>query len=338
MSSPKNYAWIRGIGSCLPEQIVTNELLARRLGIDAEQIFKSSGIRERRWASAGTKTSDLGAAALRLAIADARIAICEVDYLLFGTMTPDRLVPGSAATVQHAVGLREIPCLDIRGACCNALYGLQLAKSLVVAGVARNVAVCLAEVQSPYLDLERRAATNSMLFGDGAAAFIVSSERSQGAMEIVDVHLAANGSYVDDLGVRCPGTEFGNHLTHATDSFPEDYFPRMVGQSVILQASRRMVSACQTVLARNDLPAGDVRWLVPHQANANLLLQVSKGLGLTTETEVISVIAETGNTSSASMGIALDALRRSGRVKTGDNLLMPAFAAGFTWGAALCRG
>ncbi len=330
-------ARIKGTGTSLPEQIVTNEVLAERLGIDAEQIFKSSGIRERRWAKAGMKTSELGATALKLALEDAETDAADVDYLLFGTMTPDRFIPGSAATIQQAVGLREIPCLDIRGACCNALYGLQLASSLILAGVARNVAVCLAEVQSSYFEIERRAATTSMLFGDGAAALIVSGEPGPGAIEIIDVLLAANGSYVDDLGVRCPGTEFGNHLIHPTDLFAEDYFPRMAGQSVILQASRRMVSASEAVLSRNSLSANDVRWVVPHQANANLLRQVSRGLGLTSETEVISVIDEMGNTSSASMGLALDALRQSKRVKAGDYLLMPGFAAGFTWGAALCR-
>lgn len=330
-------AWITGSASFLPEHIVTNEVLAERLGIGAEQIFKSSGIRERRWVSAGVKTSELGSAALNLAIEEAGIKTSDVDYLLFGTMTPDRFIPGSATAVQKAVGLREIPCLDIRGACCNALYGLQLAKSLVVAEVARNVAVCLAEVQSTYLNLDRRAATTSMLFGDGGAALIVSSEAMKGSIEIVDVYLAANGSYVDDLGVRCPGTEFGNDGIRDSELPAEDYFPRMVGQSVILQASRRMVTACQTVLSRNGLTASDVRWVVPHQANANLLLQVSRGLGLTSRTEVLSVIDETGNTSSASMGIALSALRRSGRMTAGDYLVMPAFAAGFTWGAALCR-
>ncbi len=328
-------AWITGTGSFLPQPIVTNEVLAARLGIEAEQIFKSSGIRERRWASEGMKTSDLAASALKVAIENAQIEASDVDYLLFGTMTPDRFVPGSATTIQHTVGLREIPCLDIRAACCNALYGMQLAQSLVIAGAGRNVAVCLAEVQSPYLDVNSRAATTSMLFGDGAGALLVSADQTEGAIEIVDVHLAGNGSYVDDLGIRCPGTEFRNHREQ--ERFGEDYFPRMVGQSVILQASRRMVAACHTVLTRNHLAACDVRWVVPHQANANLLLQVSRGLRLENETEVISVIEETGNTSSASMGIALDALRRSGRLQAGDYVLMPAFAAGFTWGAALCR-
>jgi len=321
-----------------PDQSVSNEELAERLGLEAEQIFKSSGIRRRRWAAQGATTSSLAAEALRLALEDARLQAADVDYLLFGTMTPDRFIPGSAPSVQKALGLREIPCLDIRAACVNALYALQLAAALVTSGAARHVAICLAEIQSAYLDLSASAGTTSMLFGDGASALIVSGEKTEGALEIVDVHVATDGTYVDDLGLRCPGTEFGAAHTHDRAEFSTDYFPRMVGQSVILQASRKIVAACQTVLQRNNLTASDVRWMVPHQANANLLAQVARGLKFPTDQGgVISVLEDYGNTSSASMGIALDTLRRSGRVKEGEYLLLPAFGAGFTWGAGLCR-
>jgi 3-oxoacyl-[acyl-carrier-protein] synthase III len=321
-----------------PEAVVTNEELAARLGLEAEQIFKSSGIRRRRWAAPGATTSSLAADALQAALADARLNASDIDYLLFGTMTPDRFIPGSAPSTQKLLGLREIPCLDIRAACCNALYALQLARALVASGTAARVAICLAEVQSAYLDISPAAGTTSMLFGDGAAALIVAGEAGAGALEIVDVHLATDGTYVDDLGLRSPGTEFGAAHTHDRAEHAADYFPRMVGQSVILQASRKIVAASQAVLQRNHLAATDVRWMVPHQANANLLAQVARGLKFPTEDgAVVSVIEEYGNTSSASMGIALDTLRRSGRIKSGDYLLLPAFGAGFTWGAGLCR-
>ena len=337
-------AFITGSASYLPEGVVTNEAIAARLGLDPEQIFKSSGIRRRCWAPSGTTTSSLATAALRVAIEDAALKIDQIDYLLFGTMTPDRLIPGSAAAVQSALGLREVPCLDIRAACCNALYALDLARALVLTGSATNVAVCLAEVQTPFLDLSNKAATLSMLFGDGAAALIVSNQPSVSAsadhpnLEIIDVMLATNGQYVDDLGIRCPGTEFGTASSHPATEHLTDYAPRMNGQSVILQASRRMVSAGRSLLERNQLTSKDVRWLVPHQANANLLAQVARGLGLgQSECEVVSVLEDLGNTSSASMGIALDSLRRAKKIKRDDYLLLPAFAAGFTWGAALCR-
>ncbi|MBD0327584.1 MAG: 3-oxoacyl-ACP synthase, partial [Pyrinomonadaceae bacterium] len=178
----------------------------------------------------------------------------------------------------------------------------------------------------------------SMLFGDGASALVVSGEQRAGALEILDIHLATDGTYVDDLGLRSPGTEYGAAHTHDRAEHAADYFPRMVGQSVILQASRKIVAASQTVLQRNNLAAADVRWMVPHQANANLLAQVARGLKFPTDNGgVISVLEDYGNTSSASMGIALDTLRRSNRIQSGDYLLLPAFGSGFTWGAGLCR-
>src|SRR5436190_2351761 len=236
-------AFITASGAHLPQTVVSNDQLAEKLGLTPEQIYKSSGIRERRWASRGEMTSSLSVEALK----KSGVTLDEIDYLMLGTMTADRFIPGSAPMVQTAVGLREVPCLDIRAACCNTLYGLQLANALVVSGAARNVALCVAEVQSAFLQLTPAAGTTSMLFGDGAAALIISNKGEEGALEIVDVHLATDGKYVDDLGIRCPGSEFGNV------GEPQDFAPRMIGQSVILQASRKMVSACQTVLERNSL-------------------------------------------------------------------------------------
>lgn len=321
----------------VPEQSISNEELSERLGLEAEQIFKSSGIRRRCWATQGTTTSSLAVNALNLALEDAGLKAEDVDYLIFGTMTPDRFIPGSSPAVQKALGLREIPCLDIRATCCNALYALQLARALVTSGTARHVAICLAEIQSAFLDLSHKAGTTSMLFGDGASALIVSDERSEGALEILDVYLATDGTYVDDLGIRCPGTEFGTARSLDMNEHGEDYAARMVGQSVILQASRKIVAACQTILERNNYQATDIRWMVPHQANVNLLKKVARDLKFPTDQDgIISVLEDYGNTSSASMGIALDTLRRSGRIQSGERLLLPAFGAGFTWGAGLC--
>jgi 3-oxoacyl-[acyl-carrier-protein] synthase-3 len=322
----------------VPEQIVTNEELAPRLGLTPEQIVKSSGIHRRRWVTPGTTTSSLAAVALKLALRDAALVHDEIDYLIFGTMTPDRFIPGSGPAVQKSLGLGEIPCLDIRNACCNALYGLQLARALVASGVARHVAICLAEIQSPYLDLSPAAGVLSMLFGDGAAALIVSAGPGDSALELVDVYLATDGTYIDDLGIRCPGTEFGSARGNNSNTQSGDAAPRMAGQSVILHASRKIVAACRTVLDRNRLQIADVRWMVPHQANANLLAQIARSLHFSTENDaVVSLLQDYGNTSSASMGMALDTLRRSGRIQAGDYLLLPAFGAGFNWGAGLCR-
>ena len=329
-------AFIIGSGTYAPDRIVTNAEISQKLGLDPEQMFKSSGIRRRRWAPAGTPTSKLAALALKEAIVDAGITVNEVDYLLMGTMTPDRFIPGSAPQVQHTLDLGRIPSLDIRAACCNALYGLQIAKSLVISGAAKRVALCLAEVQSAWLDLSPASGTTSMLFGDGASALVISAEKQPLSLNVIDIVLVTDGAYGDDLGIRRPGSQFG--VGAAPGEQTSDDKPRMNGTTVIRHASRNIVEACNILLSRNNLTVENIRWIVPHQANANLLSQVARGLNFPTVGDgIVSVLEDFGNTSSASMGIALDMLRRSGRIHSGDHLMLPAFGAGFTWGAALCQ-
>ena len=330
-------AFITGTGAFLPERIVANEEIASTLGQTPEQIFQSSGIRHRRWAAPGTRTSALASAALKCALHDAAVHSDEIEYLLLGTTTPDRFIPGTAPAVQRDVGLARVPCLDIRASCCNLLYALQLAGSMVAAGTAKVLALCFAEIQSAWLDMSPGAGTTSMLFGDGASSLIVSGHESRHSLQIVDVLLRTDGNFVDDLGVRSPGTEFGNNLNgNWVQSC--DYLPRMNGQRVIMRASRNMAAACRALLLRNGLTEQDVAWIVPHQANYNIMRQLLRALGLTRHVDrLVSVIEEYGNTSSASMGIALDSLRKSGKMRRGDYVLLPAFGSGFTWGAGLCR-
>ncbi len=296
------------------------------MGLSAGQIEKSSGIRSRRWAAENETTSELGAAALDLAIRDAGVAPNQIDYLLLGTMTPDVRIPGSAPAVQARLGLGAIPCLDVRAACCNALYALQIGSALIRSGTASCIAIVLAEVQSTWLNLAPEDGTLSMLFGDGAAALILRAEPRPGALEVSDVLLATDGQYADDLGIRAPGVRFGDS--------PNDRRPRMNGQTIIMHASRKMTAACQELLKRNRIEPAGVSWLVPHQANLNLMKGLQRSLGIPAEA-LVSIIETTGNTSSASMGLALDHLRRSGRLCAGQKILLPAFAAGFTWGAGL---
>ena len=326
-------SFIIGSGMYAPERVVSNEEIAPLLGLEPEDIFKFSGIRNRRWVSRGTKCSTIAALSLKEAIANANLRPQEIDYLIFGTMTPDRFIPGSATAVQKELELPEIPCLDTRAACCNALYGLQVATALVKSGVAKNVGLCLADIQSVGLDLTPESGKISMLFGDGASSLIVSEKESETALEVIDIMLAANGSYIDDLGILSPGTEsFGQ------ESDNKNFIPRMKGQSVILQASRRITDTCRKILVKNDLTMDSIRWLVPHQANANLLNQIASSLKFSMGNGgLVSIIEDFGNTSSASMGMALDRVRRSEKISSGDYFLMPAFAAGFTWGAGICR-
>jgi 3-oxoacyl-[acyl-carrier-protein] synthase-3 len=329
-------AFITGSGMYVPEHIVTNEELAPKLGVTVERIHQATGVTRRRWAAPGTHTSMLAAHALKDAIHNAGLSAHEIDFLLLGTTTPDRFIPGTAPAVQKHAGLGLIPCLDIRATCVNALYALQVARSLIVAGNATHVGACFAEIQSPWLDLSPASANISMLFADGAGAFIVSKAPREGALQVLDILLRTDGQYADKLGVRAPGTEYGPK-PHA-HTHERDFHPRMDGPAVLLRASRSMVAACRAVLNRNGLTAQEVRWVVPHQANINILHQVMRGLGISRHPErLVAVIEDYGNTSSASQTMALDALLRSGQLTKGDYVLMPAFGAGFTWGTALCR-
>ena len=318
--------YIRGSGAKLPERIIANEDIADKLGLKPEYIFSQSGIKRRRWVSEGEKTSSLATDALKLALENANLLPEDIDYLLLGTMTPDRFIPGSASAVQKAIGFREIPCLDIRAACCNALYGLQLASALVANKTAKNVAICLSEVQSPWLDLSIESGKISMLFGDGASALIISAEPMKLSIQILDILLATDGNYIDDLGVRCPGAEFGTNLPDQNDVIKNDFLPSMNGKSVIMQASRKITAACEEILRRNNNKIENLIWMIPHQANANLLDLIKRNLKFSGKNQtVVSVIEEYGNTSSASMGIALDYLRQSNKIQTGEFILIRAF-------------
>jgi 3-oxoacyl-[acyl-carrier-protein] synthase-3 len=320
--------FIVGSGVSVPDQIVTNDELSRTLGLDAEYIFKMSGIRRRRWASPESKTSDFAASAIQNALNDVPIPPEEIDYLFIGTMTPDRFIPGCSTAVQQLLSLRMIPCLDIRATCCNTLYAMQLSSALITSGIAKNIAAGFSEIQSRSLSLTRNDAKTSMLFGDGASALIISSQPKQKSIRLVDFAIASDGAHVDDLGIRSPGTEFKD-----VDS-EENCRVRMNGQKVIAHSVRKLGDTCKNLLEKNEVSPSAISWIVPHQANSNLLRLLCQGLEIPQERLVLA-IEEYGNTSSASMGIAIDTLRKKHSAVKGDWVLLPAFGAGFTWGAAL---
>jgi 3-oxoacyl-[acyl-carrier-protein] synthase III len=330
-------AWIVGTGATLPERVVTNDELAGVLDIDAGRIEASSGIRERRWAAAGEATSDLGARAVEAAIEDARLQPSDVDYLIGGTLSPDYQVPGIAPLVQRKVrGLPCVPALDVRVGCTAILYSLQIARALVVSDSARTVVCFGAEAQSKGLDLSPRSAETSMLFGDGAGALVVSGAPSRTALQILDVLIETDGAHAELLGVRAPGTAHGARWLDDAAIAEGLHFPSMDGRTVILHAVRRLVGAAESIVRRNELSLDDLDLVVPHQANGNLLRALAPRLGCPDE-RVVTNVARLGNTSGASAFLALDQARHEQRVRPGALVLVLAFGAGFTWGAALFR-
>jgi len=323
-------AYLIGTGVCLPDRIVSNDELGISFGIDPETIFKKTGIRHRRWAGSGTKTSDLAGLALAAAVQDAELSGSNLEYVIFGTMTPDRFIPGGSTRLQSALNLPQIPCLEIRNACCNVLFGLQLGSSLINTRSFKKVGLACADVQSRYLSQDPSNASLSILFGDAGSAIILSDTPNEKALKLVDVLIRSDGEHVDALGIRAPGTEFPNPNM-------EDFYPSMDGRIVIAEALKNLCDVSTDLLARNNLSIkDDVSWIVPHQANANLFREIARRLDFPLE-RIVSVISDSGNTSSASLGLALHELRNSSRLRSGDRILLPTFGAGFSWGAAIAE-
>ena len=331
--------YIIGCGAALPERVVTNEELAPALGVAPDWIEANSGIRERRWVNAEQSASELAVMAMRDALIDAGVNAAQLDYLIGGTLSPDYQVPGIAPLVQRKLeGCRQIPAVDVRVGCAGILYSLQLARALVESGAASTVACFGAEAQSKGLDISQRSAELSMLFGDGAGAVIISRERGQSglALRIDDVLIATDGNFAADLIVRAPGTANGARWFDREQREERLHYGAMNGRSVILQAVRKLGDAAIEITTRNNITLDQIDVIVPHQANANLLRALGKRLAISEERIVMNV-DRYGNTSGASAFLALHQTQHEKRLQPGARVLILAFAAGFTWGAALCQ-
>ena len=332
-------AYLVGFGAALPERVVTNESLAAQLGVEPAWIETNSGIRERRWVEDHQSTSDLAVAAVQDAIDDAGINAAQLDYLIGGTLSPDYQVPGVAPLVQHKLaGCRAIPALDVRTGCAAALYSLQLAAALIDSHAAETIACFGAEAQSKGLRLDRASAELSMLFGDGAGAVLVSREPKQNgpSIRIEDVLISSDGAFAEDLIVRAPGTANGPRWFDDEQRHRGLHEGAMNGRTVILQAVRKLGDAARQITGRNGVSTEQIDLIVPHQANLNLLSALARQLEIPRDRFVVN-LDRYGNTSGASVFLALEQAKSEGRLRAGMRVLILAFAAGFTWGAILGR-
>ncbi len=333
--------FITGYGSALPHRVVTNAELAPLLGVTPEWIEANSGIRERRWVEADQAASDLAVAAVRDALSDASTRAGKVDYLIACTLSPDYQVPGIAPIVQRKLeGSGHVPAIDLRAGCAAILYCLQLARALIESRAASTVVCFGAEAQSKGLDLHPRSAELSMLFGDGAGAVVLSGESKltdkarEYLVRVDDILIETDGSFAEDLIVRAPGTANGARWLDESRLDSRMHYGSMQGRNVILQAVRKLSDAADRILVRNGLSPNEVDLVIPHQANANLLAALARKLSIDTDRVVMNV-DRLGNTSGASAFLALSQAHREGRIRPGSRLLILAFGAGFTWGAAL---
>ena len=326
--------FIVGTGRYLPQRVVANSDLAEVLGADPDWIVKNTGIESRRWADSSQATSELAAEAATLAVQGAELPFHAIDYLIAGTMTPDYQIPGIAPLIQSRLGLKNIPALDIRTACCNPLYAFDIGSALISSGRAEHVLIVGAEVQSKGLKLAPDARDISALFGDGAGACVISRFSRSGAIKVVDISLFTDGKFAKDLAVLAPGTGNGTRWYDDDPEYRNLFYPVMNGKTVILHAARKLGEAARCVLQRHHLSAPDIGLVIPHQANANLLRAVCRDLSIPAE-KCVSVLEWCGNTSSASILIALDWANEQKLVSPGSHVLFLGFGAGFSWGAAL---
>jgi 3-oxoacyl-[acyl-carrier-protein] synthase III len=325
-------------GAALPERVVKNSELAAILEVAPEWIELNSGIRERRWADSKVSTSDLATDAVEAALMNASMGADRIDYLIGCTISPDYQVPGIAPIVQRKLsGCRNVPAVDLRVGCCAILYSLQICMGLIRSSMAET-AVCFgAEVQSKGLDLSRRSAELSMLFGDGAGALIVSREPHRDrSIKIEDILIATDGGFAGDLTVRSPGTANGERWIDQEQLRAGLHFGSFNGRSLILHAVKKMADAATEITSRNGISMDQIDLIIPHQANGNLLRSLCKRLSFSEERVIIN-LDRFGNTGGASAFLALWQAIDEERLRPGSHALVLAFGAGFTWGAALIR-
>ncbi len=323
-------AFIRGLGFYVPANVVTNQDLESRVETSDEWITTRTGIKQRH-ISTGEITSDLGAEASRRALADAGLPLDDVTHVICATCSPDSYCPNTATQIAHKLGLVGRMAFDLNAACSGFIYGLQTARALIALDPGAVVLVVASEVLSSRINWQDR--TTCVLFGDGSGAAVVSADAAPGGVEIVDALLESDGQYGELLTILGGGSARPYALGEAVD---EDFYIQMNGREVYKVAVRSMADVCRRMLDKHGLGVDDLDHFVAHQANLRIIEAVGKKLGLARET-VFANVQSYGNTSAASVGIALAEGKADGTFTAGQRVLLTTFGAGFTWGALLLQ-
>lgn len=324
---------ITGLGFHVPPRTVTNHDLTALMDTSDAWIVERTGIRERHFVDPGTGSSDLGVEAARKALADAGRTAADVDFVIFATTTPDWMFPGNGVLVQQQLGLATVGALDVRNACSGFLYGLSVADAFVRMGRYRCVLVIGAEVQSTGLDLSTRGRDMAVLFGDGAGAAVV--EPCAAPRGILSWALHSEGALARELWCEAPSSREAGRVTPEMLAAGRQY-PQMNGRQVFKNATTRFPEVIHEVLAASGHTLDEVALIVPHQANRRIGDAVAERLGVAPE-RVFQNIERYGNTTAASIPIALTEARDAGRVREGDLVVLAAFGAGFAWAGSVIR-
>jgi 3-oxoacyl-[acyl-carrier-protein] synthase-3 len=326
---------ITGLGFYVPETIVTNADLAAQMDTSDEWIVERTGIRERRFFTEGVDTvSEMGSKAAKIAMQRAGKTAEDIDMVVFATLSPDYHFPGCGVLVQAKLGLRHIPCFDVRQQCAGFIYALSLADQYIKTGFCRTILVIGGEIQSNVMEVSDRGRNMAAIFGDGAGACIIEAHDEPGK-GILSTHIHADGSHAEDLFLEHPGSRLKKRVTHEMLDAGA-LLPSMNGKAVFGYAVRYFPEVIREALAANNLEEKDIDLLIPHQANDRITKAVQKEFELPDE-KIVSNIYKYGNTTAASIPIALTEAWQAGRIKDGDLVCLAAFGSGFVWASALIR-
>jgi len=321
-------------GFYVPERVVKNDEFTQWMDTSDEWIRTRTGITERHWAADDQATSDLAVEATRVALHRAGMKAADLDCIVFATLSPDHLFPGAGVYLQRKLGVANIPCLDVRNQCSGFIYGLSVADAWIRTGQYKRVLLVGAEIQSAGLDLTTRGRDMAVLFGDGAGVAILGPTDDDGR-GVLSTHIFADGTHAELLWADLGGSAHRPILS-AEQIEKGLHYPQMQGREVFKYASTRMPASVMEALKVNGLTTSDIKVLIPHQANHRITEMVQKQLGLRDD-QVCANIDRYGNTTAASIPIALDECVQAGRLQRGDLLVLTAFGSGFTWGSAAIR-
>lgn len=324
---------ILGTGMAVPDRVVSNDDLAAVMDTTDEWISQRTGIRARRWVREGETGVALAAAASRKAVESAGLELADIDAIVLATSTPDHFAPGNGVLLQHHLGLGPIATLDVRAQCSGFVYALATADGWIGTGLFRHVLVVGQEIQSTGMDVSTRGRATAVIFADGAGAVVLGPATDARGILAFDLH--SDGAFADKLWVDAPGSMYHPRISH--DLIDQGrQFLQMDGKEVFRHAVVRMPESVRAVLDKAGEPIEGLRLLVPHQANLRISEMVQKTLALRDD-QVFNNIMHYGNTTAATIPIALDECARGGRMTRGDLVVVTAFGSGFMWGSAAIR-
>ncbi|MFS4494064.1 3-oxoacyl-ACP synthase III family protein [Maribacter sp. 2308TA10-17] len=330
---------IVGLGYYVPENVVTNDDLSKVMETSDEWIQERTGIKERRHVTKddGNSTTSMGVKAAKIAIERAGIDKDDIDFIVFATLSPDYYFPGPGVLVQRDLGIKTVGALDVRNQCSGFVYAVSVADQYIKSGMYKNILVIGSEIHSKGLDMTTRGRGVSVIFGDGAGAAVLTREEDN-SKGILSTHLHSEGEHAEELSLIAPGmgSRWVNEIIADNNPDDESYLPHMNGQFVFKNAVVRFSEVIMEGLAANNLPPTAIDMLIPHQANLRISQFIQKKFSLSND-QVFNNIMNYGNTTAASIPIALTEAWEQEKMKEGDLVVLAAFGSGFTWGSVIIR-